>query len=71
MIVNLTAFVEGTRLFPDLDYLKGTRFTLSAVNLANERQRVTDVLGNTPLNFQTAYRDPVGRTIEIGFRKAF
>jgi outer membrane receptor protein involved in Fe transport len=71
MTVNFMAFVEGTRLFPNVDLLKGTRFTLNAVNLANQRQRVTDSLGDTPLNFQPGYRDPIGRTLEIGFRKAF
>jgi outer membrane receptor protein involved in Fe transport len=71
MTVNFTAFVEGTRVFEDVDFLRGTRFTFSVVNLANQRQQVTDSMGITPLNFQSAYRDPIGRTIEIGFRKAF
>jgi hypothetical protein len=71
MTVNFTAFIEGTRLLPGVDFLEGTRFTFSAVNLVNQRQRVTDSLGVTPLNFQPGYRDPIGRTVELGFRKVF
>jgi hypothetical protein len=69
--LNLNSFAEADRVFPQLRFLKGGRLTLSVVNVTDERQRVTDPLGQTPLAYQPAYRDPVGRTIEFGFRKSF
>jgi hypothetical protein len=70
-LFNLTAFVEGQRLFPSLGILKSSRLTLSVINLANDRQRVFDPLGRTPLNYQPGYRDALGRTVELSFRKVF
>jgi hypothetical protein len=32
---------------------------------------VTDPLGETPLNYQPAYRDAVGRTVELSVRRTF
>jgi outer membrane receptor protein involved in Fe transport len=69
--MNLRGFAEASRLFPQVSWLKQTRFSLSVNNLLNERQRVTDTIGNTPLRYQFGYRDPVGRTVEIEVRKAF
>jgi iron complex outermembrane receptor protein len=68
---NLRAFTDAQRLFPQVRWLRGTRFTVSVFNLANERQRVTDSSGNTPLQYQPAYRDPVGRTVEFEIRRVF
>lgn len=68
---NLRAFVEGRRIFPDVGWMRGARFTLSVVNIGNNRQTVRDELGVTPLRYQPAYRDPLGRTVEIGIRKLF
>jgi outer membrane receptor protein involved in Fe transport len=67
--MNLRGFAEGSRLFPQVAWLKQTRFSLSVTNLLNERQRVSDTIGNTPLRYQPGYRDPTGRTIEIELRK--
>lgn len=69
--VNLRAFVAGTRLFPRQNWLRGSRFSISVANLLNDRQEVRNAVGATPLRYQSAYRDPVGRTIEIEFRKVF
>jgi hypothetical protein len=69
--INLTAFAEAHRFLPRLQFLKGVQVTLSVVNLANSRQRVTDPVGQTPLNFQPAYRDALGRTVELSLRRAF
>jgi hypothetical protein len=68
---NLRAFVAGTRLFPRERWLRGSRFSISVANLLNDRQRVRDSAGATPLRYQPGYRDPIGRTIEIEFRKVF
>jgi iron complex outermembrane receptor protein len=68
---SLRAFAEGQLLLPTVDWLKGSRFTLSVFNLTNQRQVVRDSSGATPLLYQRAYRDPLGRTVELEFRKAF
>jgi hypothetical protein len=68
---SLRAFVEGSRLAPRLALLSGSRFGFTINNLGNERERVRDSFGLTPLAFQPALRDPVGRTIEFEFRKTF
>ena len=44
---------------------------VDVVNLANDRQKVRDSMGNTPLQYQPGYRDPLGRTIEFEIRKVF
>jgi hypothetical protein len=69
--VNLRAFAAGTRLFPGTSWLRGTRFSLSVANLLNDRQNVRSLSGTTPLRYQPAYRDPLGRTIEFEIRKTF
>jgi hypothetical protein len=68
---NLRAFVAGTRLFPGQRWLRGSRFSINVLNLLNDRQEVRDSAGATPLRYQAAYRDPLGRTIEFEFRKTF
>ena len=68
---SLRAWAEPSRFAPNLAWLKGSRLSLSVLNLTDKRQRVTDSAGLTPLAYQKAYRDPLGRTLEIEFRKAF
>src|SRR3954468_6807021 len=69
--VNLRAFVAGTRLFPRERRLRGSRFSVSVANLFNNRQEVRDSTNTTPLRYQSGYRDPLGRAVEIEFRKVF
>jgi hypothetical protein len=52
-------------------WLKGSRVTLSVSNIFDQRVAVRDAGGVTPLSFQPAYLDPLGRTWRIGFRKLF
>jgi hypothetical protein len=71
----------NARLFADLDkrpallarapWVKGARLSLSVSNIFDRRVSVHDAAGVTPLNFQPAYIDPVGRTWRIAFRKLF
>jgi outer membrane receptor protein involved in Fe transport len=68
---NLRAFADARRFIPHSDWAKGLRLSLDIVNLTNERQRVRDSAGNTPLQYQPSYRDPLGRTIELEIRKVF
>jgi len=74
-------FKLNGRLFFDLEqqksliekapYLKGTRISFAAKNILDQRQKVTDGTGATPLNYQPAYMDPNGRVLEIELRKTF
>jgi iron complex outermembrane receptor protein len=69
------------RLFADLGnqlhfvakhpWARGLRVSLSANNLLDSRQRVTDQNGLTPISYQPDYLDPVGRTVMISIRKLF
>jgi hypothetical protein len=68
---NLRAFADARRFLPHSDWAKGLRLSLDIVNLTNERQRVRDSAGNTPLQYQPGYRDALGRTIELEIRKVF
>jgi iron complex outermembrane recepter protein len=70
-LVNLRAFADARRLFPGSGWSSGTRFSINLVNLTDRRQRVRDPFGHTPLQYQPAYRDPIGRTIEFELRKIF
>jgi iron complex outermembrane receptor protein len=81
---NLTFSDIGTinlRLFDNLGqqrsvvhaypWLRGSRITLSITNLFDQRIDVRDGTGATPLNYQSAYLDPAGRTITLSLRKLF
>jgi hypothetical protein len=68
------------RLFADLGanpallkpkWARGMRLTLSVNNIFDTRQHVHDANGDTPLSYQPAYLDPLGRTIKISIRKLF
>jgi hypothetical protein len=50
-------------------WLKGTRMTFSITNLLNSRPQVRDQAGSTPLRYQSAYLDPLGRLMSFTFRK--
>lgn len=71
LTVNFRAFVDMRRLFPESVWSRGARASLNVLNLTNDRQRVRDPFGETPLQYQSAYRDPIGRTIEFEVRKVF
>ena len=70
-LVNLRLFAEGRRLLPQSKWAKGLRVSLDVINLFNDRQKVRDSSGNTPLQYQAAYRDPIGRTVELELRMVF
>ncbi len=71
LLLNLRAFADVGRFARDSKWAKGLRLSLDVVNVTNDRQRVRDSLGNTPLQYQPAYRDPLGRTVEFEIRKVF
>lgn len=70
-IFTARGFIEGSRLFGDSPWAKGSRLSLIVANITNSRQRVRDSGGVTPVAYQRAYRDPIGRTIELELRKVF
>ena len=68
------------RLFADLglqpiangrDWLRGARVALSIDNVFDRRQSVTDTEGRTPANYRPELLDPLGRYVELSFRKLF
>jgi iron complex outermembrane receptor protein len=71
MLINLRLFADAGRVIPHEKWVKGMRLSLDVINLTNKRQSVRDSFGDTPLQYQPGYRDPLGRTIEIEFRKVF
>lgn len=52
-------------------FLRGARVSIGIDNIFNARRAVTDATGMTPLRYQPAYLDPLGRTISVSFRKLF
>ena len=68
---NLRLFADAKRIFPNSSAARGFRLSLDILNITDSRQKVRDSYGVTPLQFQPAYRDPIGRTIEIELRKVF
>ncbi|MDB5692607.1 MAG: TonB-dependent receptor, partial [Alphaproteobacteria bacterium] len=69
------------RLFADLGqqpklvrahpWLRGTRISIGVDNLFDTRLRVTDQNGVTPISYQPALLDPLGRAIRLSIRKQF
>jgi hypothetical protein len=71
LAINVRTFADLKRFFPHDNWAKSLRLSVNAVNLTNDRQSVRDSRGNTPLQYQPAYRDALGRTIEFEIRKVF
>jgi len=52
-------------------WLRGTRVSLGINNLFNSRPEVRDEAGLTPISYQPAYLDPIGRSVNFSIRKVF
>ncbi|HET7708368.1 MAG TPA: TonB-dependent receptor [Sphingomicrobium sp.] len=52
-------------------WLRGTQVRLSVDNIFDEKQRVRNAAGLTPVNYQPDLLDPQGRTVRISLRKLF
>ena len=52
-------------------WLKGTRVSIGINNLFNSRPEVSDQAGSTPLSYQPAFLDPLGRFVNFSVRKVF
>jgi outer membrane cobalamin receptor len=59
------------KLTEKLPFLKGSRLRLSIDNLFDAQRKITDANGVVPLNYQPGYIDPLGRYIELEWRKTF
>jgi len=60
---------ELDSVVPRLEWARGARLSLSVANLFNEKQKVRDANGGTPLIYQRDYLDPLGRTVTVSLRK--
>ncbi|QIG78696.1 TonB-dependent receptor plug domain-containing protein [Stakelama tenebrarum] len=68
LFVNLG---EQRSLVRDHRWLRGARVSFSISNIFDARRKVTDATGAVPLSYQPDLIDPVGRRVEIEFRKLF
>jgi hypothetical protein len=71
LVLNARAFADLKKVLPQEKWAKSLRLSLSVSNLTNAHQHVYDSHGATPLQYQPAYRDPLGRTFEFEIRKVF
>lgn len=69
--VDMSAFANLGTVFPDRGLLKDVRVTLAVDNLFDEKQRVTDEAGATPLRYQPYLINALGRVVGLSLRKAF
>jgi hypothetical protein len=72
--VNLRMFAnlgQQQSLVRAVPFLRGSRVSLNIDNVFNERLRVRDENGTTPISYQPAFVDPLGRTVRVSFRKLF
>lgn len=68
LFADLGGRIEWVRAHP---WLRGMRVTIGFDNLFNRRQRVTDANGTTPISYQPAYLDALGRSVRLSVRKLF
>lgn len=68
---DLSLFVMPGQRFETVRWLAGTRVTIDINNIFDARPKVTDEIGATPLNYQAAYLDPIGRVVRLSLRKTF
>jgi len=72
--VNLRLFADlglQRELVQAYPFFRGSRVSLSVTNLFNERLDVRDAAGATPIRYQPDYLDPLGRSVQLTFRKQF
>jgi len=68
-IVNFRLFADLERLSGSNSVLHGARISLEVANLFDSRLHVHNAFGDTPLAFQPARLDPLGRTVQLTLRK--
>lgn len=73
-IVNVNLFANLADRFGGAKapwWLKGTRATIGVTNLFNSRLQVRNEMDLTPLSYQPAYLDALGRLVQFSLRKVF
>lgn len=71
---NISLFANLAERFGGINapgWLKGMRVSIGITNLFNSRPEVRDEAGLTPLSYQPAYLDPLGRSVNFSLRKIF
>jgi hypothetical protein len=66
LFANLAQQEALARKWP---FVRGMRVSLSVNNLLDDRLRVRDAAGETPVSYQPDYLDPLGRSVRISVRK--
>jgi hypothetical protein len=66
LFVNLAERFGGAK---EPVWLKGSRISLSVVNLFNVRPQVRDAAGAIPIIYQPVYLNPLGRVVSLSLRK--
>ncbi len=66
--LDVKAFVDVGKLLPKVRFARNMRLSVACENVFNRRQGVTSSSGAVPFGFQSAYREPVGRTIGVELR---
>jgi len=69
--LSLRGFINLQQRLTKSKWARGTRITLALNNLFDTHQKVTDARGQTPLAYEPAYADPLGRTVSLSIRKLF
>lgn len=72
--LNLRLFIildNRGQLTENIKFLKNSRIAITVDNIFNDIQDVRDNNGLVPLRYQPGFVDPVGRYLEISFRKRF
>lgn len=64
-------FNQQPKITKNLPFLKGSRIRLAIDNVFDSQRRITDGAGVVPLNYQPGYLDPLGRYVELEWRKTF
>lgn len=71
---NLRVFADFNQMpkvTEDVPFLKNSRLRLSVNNIFDAQRKITDGSGVVPLNYQPGYLDPLGRYVELSWRKSF
>lgn len=72
--LNLRAFInldDRGSLTEKFKFLKGSRIAFRIDNVFDDIQDVRDSDGLVPLSYQPGFVDPIGRYVEVSFRKRF
>lgn len=72
--INLRLFAnlgENFDLVSKHSFFRGASVQFNVDNIFNNRPKVRDSSGQTPLNYQPDLLEPIGRTVGITFRKLF